>query len=247
MKITILVDNNSRIDNYLLSEPALSLYLEVDGKKVLFDCGYSDIFVKNAQRLNIDLSSVDCIVLSHGHDDHTGGLKYLPEGINLIAHPNIFDKKVDDNGIEYGCPVSQAQLEDKFNVKLIKSTHWITKNLCYLGEIENNSSDDIDDTALVYNSSKGLIIIVGCSHSGIINIIKYDQKITGEKTIYTIIGGMHLLNMSEQELEFLAKELLSYNINYIYPCHCCDLNAKIKLSKYLNIKEICTGDVIEFN
>ena len=248
MKITVLADNNSRIDNYLLAEPALSLHLEVDDKKILFDCGYSDVFIKNAKKLGVDLSSVNNIVLSHGHNDHTGGLVYLPtnKNITLIAHPNIFDKKYDSDGIEYGCPVSQGQLEEKFNVKLEQGAYWLTDNLCYLGEIENNLSDDIDDSALVYKSSKGLVIIVGCSHSGIINIIKYAQKVTREEKVYAILGGMHLLNLHTEELSVLVQELILYNINCIYPCHCCDLNAKIELAKYLKIGEICTGDVIEF-
>lgn len=247
MRITVLVENNSRIDNYLLSEPALSFLLEVDKRKILFDCGYSDVFIKNAEKLNIDLNSIDNIILSHGHNDHTGGLVCLPKNknITLIAHPNIFDKKFEDNGIEYGCPIPKSQLEKKFNVILKKDVYWITENLCYLGEIENNLSNDLDDTALVYKSQKGLIIIVGCSHSGIINILKYAQKVTGEKRIYTILGGMHLLNMSQNELSSLANDLHSFDVNLIYPCHCCDLNAKIELSKHFKIEEVCTGDVIE--
>lgn len=248
MKLTFLVENNSRIDNYLLAEPALSLYLEVDDRKILFDCGYSDILIKNAKKLNIDLNTVDDIVLSHGHNDHTGGLVYLPKNknIRLTAHPRIFDKKFEKDGIEYGCPISHLDLKEKFNLNLTKSVYWITDKLCYLGEIENNFSDDIDDSALVYKSSKGLIIIVGCSHSGIINILKYAQKVTGENKICAIVGGMHLLNLQPSELSLLTQELLLYDINNIYPCHCCDLNAKIALSKYFKIEEVCTGDIVDF-
>ena len=77
MEITFLVENNSRIDRYLLAEPALSIFIETEGKKILFDCGYSDVFIKNALKLSVNLEYITDIVISHGHDDHTGGLKFL--------------------------------------------------------------------------------------------------------------------------------------------------------------------------
>ncbi len=248
MKITVLVDNNSKIDNYLLSEPAFSLYIEHLDKKLLFDCGYSDVFIKNAEKLNIDSNKITDIILSHGHNDHTGGLRYLQanKNINLIAHPNIFDEKIDTDKSQYGCPISKAELEKKFNLKLTKLPFWITDDLCFLGQIENNNSDDIDDSALAYKTSKGLIIITGCSHSGTINIIKYAKKITNCDKIQTVFGGMHLLNKNQKELFILTDKLQKDNIKTLYPAHCCDLNSKIFLSRYFEIKEVCTGDIFEF-
>lgn len=73
MKLTVLVDNNTFVDEYLIGEPGVSYYIECDGKKILFDLGYSDVFLKNAQTLKIDLSDIDDLVISHGHNDHTWG------------------------------------------------------------------------------------------------------------------------------------------------------------------------------
>jgi 7,8-dihydropterin-6-yl-methyl-4-(beta-D-ribofuranosyl)aminobenzene 5'-phosphate synthase len=68
MKLTVLVDNNTLIDRYLIGEPAVSYFIEADGKRILYDVGYSDAFIRNAQKLNIDLLNLDCLVLSHGHN-----------------------------------------------------------------------------------------------------------------------------------------------------------------------------------
>lgn len=248
MKITVLTENNSRINNYVLAEPGLCLLIEVDNKKIIFDTGYSDVFLQNAKTLNIDLSDITDIVISHGHNDHTRGLQFLNldnRNINFTAHPNIFDIKIGQDKIHYGCPISKEKLENKYNLNLTKKPYMISENLCFLGEIENNKSEDIDDSALVYKTEKGLFIITGCSHSGIINILNYAKKITGINRIYGIIGGFHLLDKTNSEIENIAKEFKKEKINYLAPCHCCDLNSKIILSKHAPIKEICSGDNIE--
>ena len=248
MKITVLVENSTRIDNYLLAEPALSLLIEADGRKILFDTGYSDIFLRNAKNLNIDLNNITDIVLSHGHDDHTGGLRYFSSethNITFTAHPNIFDTKVDQNGIPYGCPVTKNYIEENFILNLTAEPYYLSSNLLFLGEIEKNSSDDTDDSALVYVMQDKLFIITGCSHSGIKNIINHAKKVTGIHKVYGILGGLHLIGAEEKDLNELGNFFSSEQIEYIAPCHCCDLKSKIILSQKNTIREICTGDIIE--
>ena len=248
MKLTVLTENNSRIDNYLLAEPGLSLLLEFDNKKILFDTGYSDVFIKNAEKLNIDLSEVTDIVISHGHNDHTRGLTYFNlRNVPLIAHPKIFDTKIGLDKIHYGCPISEEELNKRYKLNLTTKPYWITNELVFLGEIENNTTPDIDDSALVYKKENGIYIITGCSHSGIANIIKYAKKVTNENKILGVFGGFHLIKKTKEEMEILSKDLIKEGVptkTPIYPCHCCDLQSKIEMSKFFNIGEVCVGDIL---
>ncbi len=100
MKLKVLVDNNTYIDQYYCGEPAVSYYIEDEDTSFLFDVGYSDLFIRNSNALGIDLQNISSIVISHGHDDHTRGLKYYFEqnhknNISIIAHPNAFKEKND--------------------------------------------------------------------------------------------------------------------------------------------------------
>lgn len=135
MKLKVLEDNNTFIDKYYLGEPAVSYYIEDEDVKILFDTGYSDAFIKNARSMNINLKEINKIVISHGHNDHTGGLKYLFENINnknieLIAHTECFNKKVCEN--EYiGTSMTKEELEQVCNLKLTKNPLKISDNITF--------------------------------------------------------------------------------------------------------------------
>ncbi len=263
MKLTVLMDNNTYIDRYFLGEPAVSYYIEDRGKKILFDAGYSDAFIKNAGNLGVELRDLDIIALSHGHNDHTGGLKELvkftfdkkPE---LVAHSDaLLLKKAD--GLDIGSPVSQNELEHVMTINFSNKPMKLTDRLVYLGEIpvmnefeprysightikKGNLEDDFmfDDTALAYMGKKGLYIVTGCSHSGICNIISYAKKITGMDKIAGIIGGFHLFDINERTLktmEYLSKE----NIPVMYPCHCTSFTVRARLSNIANVAEVGVG------
>jgi len=262
MKIKVLVDNNTKIDNYLLAEPALCFYIELDGKKILFDCGYSDVFIQNAFKLKIDLREVTDIVFSHGHNDHTGGLFYLKRlyqdsidsGKSVItpvitAHPEVFSPKTDAKDGDIGCPLSEAQLESLFKTDLTKTPKWITPELVFLGEIpreEREPCSCVDDSALVYKAKDGLVIMVGCSHSGLKNIVEYAKKITGETKILNIIGGFHLFGKQEDEVKALISYLKKQDIKTLSPCHCVDFKAKLLLAQQFSIEEVTVGKYFKY-
>ena len=262
MELTVLVDNNCKTDYYLLAEPALSFLLENNYQKILFDCGYSDVFIKNAYKLGLDLGDVTDVVLSHGHIDHTGGFmrlqdlykKMLKAGIslnmkNVIAHPDIFEPKLDKNSKNVGFPGTQQDIFDLFDVELTRSPKWLTPKLLYMGEIFPTYEYDYklrDETALAYMADEGLVIIAGCSHVGIANIIGHAKRLTKETRIFSFIGGLHLVDKSEYKIRELGIYLRNQNIVNFYPCHCCDLNSRIILSEYVKMKEVYSGLKLKF-
>ena len=148
MQISVLIDNTTLIDRYFLVEPALCFLLKDRDTQILFDTGYSDAFLQNAAKMDIDILQTDVIVLSHGHIDHVGGLNplltlYLEaniEGIahrepTLIAHPAVFQSRIIAGIGDIGSPISRDKAAQHFQLGLHKKPYWITDRLVFLGEI----------------------------------------------------------------------------------------------------------------
>ena len=125
MKLTVLCDNNTFIDSYLIGEPALSVFIENGKDKILFDLGYSNVYAYNAERKKIDLDQTDAIVLSHGHDDHTHGLKWhtFDKKTLLYYHEGCFEKKKIDD-IDLTAPYSEAQKSAKLHSNFKKPLYF---------------------------------------------------------------------------------------------------------------------------
>jgi 7,8-dihydropterin-6-yl-methyl-4-(beta-D-ribofuranosyl)aminobenzene 5'-phosphate synthase len=148
MRLTVLADNTALFDSPLIAEHGLSLVIEADGRRVLFDTGASGLFIRNARRLEVDLLDLDCIVLSHGHSDHTGGLYHLlrffleaiREGTKtrlprLIAHPHCFYRRSKAPVPETGPLLTADDVRRVLPVELTKNPRWLSPNLCFLGEV----------------------------------------------------------------------------------------------------------------
>lgn len=152
MNFTVLVDNQTFVDHYYYGEPGLSFFIETEGKKILFDVGYSGVFMENATKMGLSVLDTDYLVLSHGHDDHTGGLVELIKrqienqrnvgavySPMLIAHPRVFLYKESKSGEENGSMLQLDTLKKHFSLHLTKEPYWLTDRLVYLGEIERTN------------------------------------------------------------------------------------------------------------
>lgn len=269
MNIRVLVDNNTYIDQYYLAEPAVSYYITIDDKHILFDTGYSDILIANAMKMNLDLSKLTHIVISHGHNDHTNGLKHLADSIDLskikvIGHPHCFTNRIYE-GEYVGPPYLAKEMSKLSQYVPSKEPYFITKDCVFLGqiprenkfegcrpigmqEIEGTWYDDyvLDDSALVCKTTHGLFIITGCSHSGICNIIEYATKVCNDNRIIGVIGGFHLFEMDDRMTQTI-QYLKSKEIKNLYPCHCVSLKVKAKMMQDLNINEVGVGLSIDIS
>ena len=269
MKLTVLVDNNTLLDVYYWGEPGLSYYIEDGSDTILFDTGYSNVFMINAENMGVDLDRVNKVVLSHGHDDHTGGLKYFFDKnreVELITHPYSLvykDKEENGNVLPIGSPILKDELSKLCRLNLSEKPVKVSEHITFLGEIPNAFAfepryvigrtvvdgqmvDDtmIEDSALVYECEKGLFIITGCSHSGICNIIEYAKKVCGDDRICGVIGGFHLLH-NDERLQNTIRYFAENHIELLYPCHCVSLEAKIEMAKQMKIHEVGVGLKLE--
>lgn len=265
MELTILTDNTTRIDAYYLGEPGVSYYITDGEKHILFDTGYSDVYCRNAAALGIDLSTVDAIVLSHGHNDHTRGLLFFPpteRKIPIYAHPDVFSPKRDGEE-DIGMPMSTAEAEEHFDLHLSREPVQLTEHLTYLGQIprtvpfENRHpvgerlvkgewEPDFmpDDSALVYRGEDGLTVITGCSHAGICNTVEYAKKLCGDDRIVGIIGGFHMLAMTPRVAK-TVEYLKALQPKRLCPCHCTNFHARAAIHAAVPVEEVCVGDCLK--
>jgi 7,8-dihydropterin-6-yl-methyl-4-(beta-D-ribofuranosyl)aminobenzene 5'-phosphate synthase len=276
MKLTVLVDNNTLIDRYFIAEPGLSFLIQDEDATILFDTGYSGVFLDNAQKMGLDLANLDYLVLSHSHLDHTWGidrlLKYYTELAiekrpfkkpKLVTHPQTFTSVRTDELDQIGSLLSVDKLDKHFTMQLNKKPLRLSERLIFLGEIPRENDFEaidtigrkegaeegdrvIEDSALVYHSDRGLVIITGCSHAGICNIVEYAKQVCANDKIAEIIGGLHLQSSSLQQLQGTLDYMEQLQPNVVRACHCTDLDSKIALSSVVNIKEVGVGLSVEY-
>jgi 7,8-dihydropterin-6-yl-methyl-4-(beta-D-ribofuranosyl)aminobenzene 5'-phosphate synthase len=233
-RLTILYDNNP-YDYRLKSSWGFSCLIELEGKTVLFDTGGDgEILLYNMRILNKDPKTIDMIVLSHIHGDHTGGLWSLLQGKSTLKVyiPDSFPQEFEQRIKKYGAEVVRvdASLE-------------IDQGIYSTGEMDHG----IKEQSLLINTSKGMILITGCAHPGIIEIIKKAKSMARED-IYMVVGGWHLSSAGEREIKGIIEAFLRMGIQKVAPCHCTGDRAMAMFKREYggNFIKAGAGSVIKF-
>ena len=250
--VTLLVDNKAKPN--LKSEHGLSLFIEHQGKRILFDNGQnSEALFYNAEKLNVSLNNLDFIILSHGHYDHGGNLDTLlkanPNAI-FYAHPDCMQTRYSLHPNKAPHTISlKKQVQDAINAfpeeqkKFIREATqvipgmWLTGPIPRLSDVEDTGgpffldkekkqADLInDDMSLWIETDNGINVICGCCHSGLMNTLNQIKKLTPQKPIKFLLGGLHLVAANQARLDATIAYLNNEQIDHIYPAHCTGDNA----------------------
>ena len=237
-----------------ISEFGLSLLIEANGRRILFDTGACEALIPNAARMGLNLKSATDIVLSHGHYDHTGGMAELVPSpqTSVYIGPDITGPcwSLHDDGTKHEITMP---LESQITL-LLCAVHEATgfteiyPGIFLTGPIPRESGEDCgghffceencstpnlipEEQALLFSSG---VLITGCCHAGIINTVEACRRARPDIVIRTIIGGLHLQHASEERLERTAAYLASLNLERLVLMHCTGENAVEYLSSRLN-------------
>jgi 7,8-dihydropterin-6-yl-methyl-4-(beta-D-ribofuranosyl)aminobenzene 5'-phosphate synthase len=204
--ITILYDNNY-YDERLETAWGFSCLVEGPEETVLFDTGGdSAVLLRNAHTLGIDPRDVDLVVISHVHGDHVGGLPgFLEENHDVTVYlPRSF-------------PESIKGATEKAGAELV-AVHEpveICQHVYSTGELGSG----IKEQSLAIETSKGLVVITGCAHPGVVNIVRRAKELTGGE-VYLVLGGFHLGGASEAEIAAIVEDFRQLGVRKVAPCHC---------------------------
>ncbi|ASJ10434.1 MBL fold metallo-hydrolase [Thermococcus sp. P6] len=271
MRVYTLVEDYSGYESPFLAQHGVSFLIEYRGKRLLFDTGQSEKPVlHNMALLGLDPKDIDYIFLSHCHYDHTGGLpgilKAIGRDVPVIAHPTLFRRHfvIRPYLREVGVPFSREDVKGLF---LTAEPFQIVENLYSTGEIREREDFErtplevytlkngsivrdelLDDMSVVVKTSQGLVVVSGCSHAGIVSIVKRAIKITGEKRVKAVIGGFHLIGASEERIRRTVEEFKKLGVEEVYTGHCTGLRAEAAFLEAYgeSFHRLHSGMVMEF-
>jgi 7,8-dihydropterin-6-yl-methyl-4-(beta-D-ribofuranosyl)aminobenzene 5'-phosphate synthase len=207
LKITIVYDNNE-YDPSLETKWGFSCLVEGLKKTILFDTGGdSATLLSNMRKMRIEPEEVDVIVLSHIHGDHIGGLNgFLEENSNVIVYlPESFPRSFKDETRSFGAEVVE-----------VSEAQELFTGVYTTGELGNG----IKEQSLIVTSSQGLVVITGCAHPGVVNIVRKAKDMMVEKPVYFVIGGFHMSGASTRQIQSVVEGFRQLGVRKIAPCHC---------------------------
>lgn len=225
--ITIVYDNNN-YDSRLTLAGGFSCVVKLPEKTILFDTGGGgEILLDNMKRLGISPSEIDAIVLSHVHGDHTGGLK---EFLKRNSEVTVYVPQSFPAAMKQGIKSSGATIEE------IHGAQELFEHILTTGELDGG----IKEQSLLVRTSRGLVVVTGCAHPGVVNITRTAKQITREKT-YLVMGGFHLAGAFPSQISYIAESLLQLGVAKVAPCHCSGDEARKLFKDYFGENYINSG------